>query len=148
MPEHSFFNKKAWMALLLAIILVVAGELVLAWQYRRLETERLPRIEQELAQRNAKDILIVFLQARIAENENRARAFLTEVSVLELEENQFELFLPFDTFEIQSVTSLNSGSFLFQTAFFNSRGIIVNLELIEIVEILGEYYINSIQIAG
>lgn len=148
MPEHSFFNKKAWMALLLAIILVVVGELVLAWQYRRLETERLPRIEQELAQRNAKDILIVFLQARIAENENRARAFLTEVSVLELEENQFELFLPFDTFEIQSVTSLNSGSFLFQTAFFNSRGIIVNLELIEIVEILGEYYINSIQIAG
>ena len=148
MPEHYFFNNKAWMALLLAIILVVAGELVLAWQYRRLETERLPRIEQELAQRNAKDILIVFLQARIAENENRARAFLTEVSVLELEENQFELFLPFDTFEIQSVTSLNSGSFLFQTAFFNSRGIIVNLELIEIVEILGEYYINSIQIAG
>ena len=148
MPEHSFFNKKAWMALLLAIILVVAGELVLAWQYRRLETERLPRIEQELAQRNAKDILIVFLQVRLAENENRARAFLTEVSVLELEENQFELFFPFHTFEVQSVTSLNGGSFLFQTAFFDARGITVNLELIEIVEILGEYYINSIQIAG
>ena len=148
MKEHSFFNKRAWMALLLAIILVVAGELVLAWQYQRLETERLPRIEQELAQRNAKDILIVFLQARLAENEDRARAFLTEVSVLELETNQFELFLPFDSFEIQSITSSDTGSFLFKTAFFDARGIMVSLELIEIVEILEEYYINSIQIAG
>ncbi|MCP6726828.1 MAG: hypothetical protein KJI69_02190 [Patescibacteria group bacterium] len=136
------------MALLLAIILVVAGELVLAWQYQRLETERLPRIEQELAQRNAKDILIVFLQARLAENEDRARAFLTEVSVLELETNQFELSLPFDSFEIQSTTSSDTGSFLFQTAFFDARGIMVSLELIEIVEILEEYYVNSIQIAG
>ena len=148
MKEHSFFNKRAWMALLLAIILVVAGELVLAWQYQRLETERLPRIEQELAQRNAKDILIVFLQARLAENEDRARAFLTEVSVLELETNQFELFLPFDSFEIQSITSSDTGSFLFKTAFFDARGIMVSLELIEIVEILEEYYVNSIQIAG
>lgn len=148
MQEHSFFNKKAWMALLLAIILVVAGELVLAWQYQRLETERLPRIEQELAERNAKDVLVVFLEARLTENEDRTRTFLTEVSVLELEKGQFELFFPFQTFEIQSVTISDSGAFVFQTAFFNARGIIVNLELIEVVQILGEYYINSIQIAG
>lgn len=148
MQEHSFFNKRAWMALLLAIILVIAGELVLAWQYRRLETERLPRIEQELAERNAKDVLVVFLEARLAENEDRARAFLTEVSVLELETNQFELFLPFHTFEIKSITSLNTEVFRFQTSFLDARGIIVSLELIEVVEILGEYYINSIQIAG
>ena len=148
MQNHPLFHRKVWTAIFLAIVLVVAGELVLAWQYRRLETERLPRIEQELAQRNAKDALVVSLEARVAGHEDRTRAFLTEVSVLELETGQFELFLPFSAFEIQSSTSLPNGTFLFQTALLDARGIIINLELIEIVEILGEYYVNSIQIAG
>ncbi len=136
------------MALLLAIVLVIVGELVLAWQFNRLETERLPRIEQELAERNAKDTLIVFLEARLAGNEDRARAFLTEVSVLELEVGQSELLFPFKAFEIQSAASSGNGVFRFQTALLNDRGIMISLELIEVVEILGEYYINSIQIAG
>lgn len=136
------------MALLLAIVLVIVGELVLAWQFNRMETERLPQIEQALQERNAKDTLVVFLEARIAGNEERASAFLTEVSVLELDLGQFELSIPFVSFEIQSVTTLDNGAFRFQTALFNARGIMVSLELIEVVEILGEYYVNSIQIAG
>jgi len=148
MEKNSFFNKRAWVALLLAIVLVVVGQLILAWQYQRIERERLPKIEQELAERSAKDSLVVFLEARSAENENRARAFLTEVSVLELELGQFELFFPYDTFEIQSATSLNNIIFKFQVAFFDSRGIIVNLEFIEVSDILGDYYVNSIKIAG
>ena len=153
--DNSLFNKRAWVALLLAIVLVVAGELILAWQYQRLERSRLPQIEAELArqdrilqERDAKDILVLFLDSRLSGNEAKALSYLTEQSVEELERNQFSLFGDFVSYEIQDAKLMEDGVFRFQTAFLNTQGIVVQLELIEVMEILEDYYINSVVFAG
>lgn len=153
--DNSLFNKRAWVALLLAIVLVVAGELILAWQYQRLERSRLPQIEEELArqdrilqERDAKDILVLFLDSRLSGNEAKALSYLTEQSVEELERNQFSLFGDFVSYEIQDAKLMEDGVFRFQTAFLNTQGIVVQLELIEVMEILEDYYINSVVFAG
>jgi len=50
MEEPRFFNKQAWKGVIIAIVAVVMGQLVLSWQYYRLEEKRLPLIEQQLAE--------------------------------------------------------------------------------------------------
>jgi len=155
MPEASLFNKRAWVALLAAIVLVIGGELILAWQYHRLEQSRLPQIEQELQrqqqafeERDAKDILVSFLDARLLKNEVKATSLLTEQSVEQLAEGRFMLFGDFVLYEIQETRRNEDGSFRFQVALLSPQGFTVQLELIELKEVLGDYYIHSLELAG
>ncbi|MCH7552074.1 hypothetical protein IIB49_01655, partial [Patescibacteria group bacterium] len=66
--EPRFLNKEAWKGVAIAIIAVVIGQLVLSWQYYRLEEKRLPLIERQLAEQreeierqSAKTTIVSFL---------------------------------------------------------------------------------------
>jgi hypothetical protein len=106
----------------------------LGWQYRRLEKERLPVLEERMEQNAAKTVLERFL-------ETGADRLLTERA---MEQKRLgEYILPdVETYKILKVDKLADGEyrFLVQTGDL--------IQLIKVIKILGEYYIDSIQLAG
>lgn len=150
-----FFNKGAWKAVLGALIILVAGEMILAWQYHRLEKKRLPQIEQKLAEQelelekqNAQNILEEFFKARIAKEEARAIRYLAEGAMLQRETGGFELTGDFQDFEIQSAERTGEDAFVFQVALVDQAEILRQLEVVRVRKILEDYYIDFIELAG
>ena len=64
-----FFNRGVWKALTVTIGILVVGELLLAWQYHKLENRRIVKLEVQLEEKAAQDTLEAFLEARISQNE-------------------------------------------------------------------------------
>ena len=150
-----FFNKGAWKAVLIALVILIAGEAALAWQYHRLEKKRLPQIEQKLAQQqqelekqNAQNILESFLKARIGREEVRATRYLTEVAMQQRETGKFQLVGDFTDYEIRDTQRADENSFRFQVALLGEGDILQELEIIHVRKILEDYYIDSVELAG
>jgi len=141
-----------WRAILIAIILLIAGELLLAWQYNRLESGRIADIEEKIEEQQktievqaARGTLRDFLDARVAGDENRIGSYVTEQSMQLRNEGQFELFEVL-SYEIVQSDKLGDTSFRFQVKI--SRDRLQQIELIDVTKILDQYYINSVELAG
>jgi len=147
-----FIQNSPWRAILLAVVLLVLGELLLAWQYRQLEEGRLAELEQRveeqaqtIEERAAQDALRDFMDARVSTNEQRALRYVTEEAALQRQQGVFEFF-GVEDYSIQDKIKLDEGVFQFQVEITRDR--LKQIELVEMKKISGEYYINSVQLAG
>ncbi|MEK7510247.1 MAG: hypothetical protein AAB567_01665 [Patescibacteria group bacterium] len=148
-------DKDAFKSLLIALLILVAGEVVLAWQYHRIEGKRLPQIEQKLEQQRqeferqtAENILKEFLNARIAKDETKAARYLTEQAMAQKETGVFKLIDNFTDYEITETSTVEPNGFRFQLTLFGEGGKLQQIELVTVQKILDQYYIDSIELAG
>lgn len=153
--KDKIFKKGALKAILFSVALLLLGEALLGWQYNRLEQKRIPELEQKIATQNqeiqkqkAEDVLNGFLNARINNKENRVLRYLTERAMFDREQGDFELFGSLKDYEIQNKESIGENEFRFMIQVFSNTDQLLQLELIGVKEILGEYYIDSLQLAG
>ena len=154
MGEPRFFNKEAWKGVAIAIIVVVAGQLVLAWQYYRLEEKRLPLIEQQLAEQkgeierqSAKRTITSFLNALEEGNPKIALRFLTENAVVQEEQGIFSLQERILDYKIIKLEQLGANEFRAQVEIEN-EALLPQVQLLRVLKILDTYYIDSLEIAG
>lgn len=141
-----------WRAIFLAVALLVVGEMLLAWEYQRLEKGRLAEIEQKLEEqertfeeRAAEEVLEKFLEARAAGDDQRALRYVTEEAMLQRQQGLFEFYGVRD-YKILKKEKLQEGIFRFQVEI--TRDGLKQIELIELRKISDEYYVNSVQPAG
>ena len=152
--ESRFLDKKAWKGVAIAIIAVVIGQLVLSWQYYRLEEKRLPLIERQLAEQreeierqSAKTTIVSFLNALEQGNSKLALRFLTENAVVQEEEGIFSLTERIFGHRIIQLDQVSVGEFRAQVEIEN-EALLPQIRLMRILKILDTYYIDSINIAG
>lgn len=150
--RERLLKNNPWRVILLAVLLLIAGELILVWQYRRLEEGRVSELEkrleeqaQTIEERAAQETLRTFLEARVAGDENKASRYVTEQTMLQRQQGLFE-FLGIQDYAIQSKEKFGEGIFRFQVEITRDR--LKQLELIELQKISDEYYVNSVQLAG
>ena len=155
MEEPRFFNKSVWKGVGIAIIAVVIGQMVLAWQYYRLEEKRLPLIEQQLAEQReeldrqgARTAVVSFLDAWQQGNNELAIRFLTENTVLQEEQGVFSLEERFVSYQIVKLERTGPGEFRAQVEKQQTEGLPAQTEILRVVKILDSYYIDSVEIAG
>jgi len=139
-------------AIFIAVTLLVAGELLLAWQYNRLESGRIAEIEEKIEEQQqtieiqaARETLRDFLDARVAGDEARIGQYVTEQSMQQSSEGEFELF-EVRSYEIVQSDKLTDTSFRFQVKI--SRDRFQQIEFIDVTKILEQYYVNSVELAG
>lgn len=139
-------------AILFAVALLVVGEMLLAWQYQRLEKGRLADLEQKvqeqqktMEERDAQGVLEKFLDARTAGDEQRAARYVTEEAMLQRQQGLFEFFGVQD-YKVMKKEKLEEGTFRFQVEIARDHS--KQIELIELQKISGEYYVKSVQLAG
>jgi len=152
--EPRFLNKDAWKGVAIAIIAVVIGQLVLAWQYYRLEEKRLPLIEkqlleqrEEIERKSAKETIVSFLDALEQGNSKLALRFLTENAVVQEEEGAFSLTERILGHRIIQLDQVGVSEFRAQVEIEN-EDLFPQVRLMRILKILDTYYIDSINIAG
>ena len=145
-------KNSALRAIVFAVALLVLGEMLLAWQYQRLEKGRLADLEQKvqehqqtMEERDAQGVLEKFLEARVMGDEQRAFRYVTEEAMQQLQQGLFE-FSGAQDYKILRKEKLTEGVFRFQVEI--TRDGVKQIELIELRKISDEYYVNSIQLAG
>ena len=149
--EH-FLKNSPLRAIFFAVALLVVGEMLLAWQYQRLEKGRLAELEQKvqeqqqtMEERVAQEVLEKFLEARMIGDEQKAARYVTEEAMLQLRQGLFE-FYGVQNYKINKKEKLVEGIFRFQVEIARDHS--KQIELIELLKISGEYYVNSVQLAG
>ncbi|MCH7828858.1 hypothetical protein IH982_03315 [Patescibacteria group bacterium] len=154
MEEPRFFNKSAWKGVAIAIIAVVAGQLVLAWQYYRLEEKRLPLIEQQLAEQkeeierqSAKTTITSFLNALEEGNSKLALRFLTENAVVQEQQGVFSLKERILGYKVVKLEQVGTNEFRAQVEIENAA-LLPQVRLLRVLKVLDTYYIDSVEIAG
>jgi len=154
MEEPRFFNKSAWKGVAIAIVAVVIGQLVLAWQYYRLEEKRLPLIERQLAEQkqeierqSAKQIIISFLNALEKGNSKIALRFLTENAVVQEEQGVFSLQERILDYKIIKLDQVSASEFRAQIEV-KDEALLPQVRLLRVIKVLDTYYIDSLEIAG
>ena len=143
-----FFNSGVWKALAITIGILVVGELLLAWQYHQLENRRIAKLEVQLEEKSAQDVLEAFLDSRISHNEIKTTRYLTENSNEQKESGEFPFFGEFEDYKIRSKEKTGEGEFRFQVEILQKDTMPSQLEVITLLKILGDYYIDSIELAG
>ena len=152
MGEPRFFNKEAWKGVAIAIIVVVAGQLVLAWQYYRLEEKRLPLIEQQLAEQKeeikrqaAKQTITSFLNALEEGNSKLALRFLTENAVVQEEQGSFSYKDTIFDYRIIELDEIKTGEFRAQVKIKEVEALPYQIYLLRVLKVLDTYYIYSFE---
>ena len=152
--ESRFFNKETWKGVSIAIVAVVIGQLVLAWQYYRLEEKRLPLIEQQLAEqreeierRTAKTTILSFLDALEEGNSKLALRFLTENAVVQEEQSVFSLTEQIFGYAIIKLDQVGANEFRAQVEI-EEQALPPQVWLLRVLKVLDTYYIDSFERAG
>jgi len=132
----------------LAILIAFLGIGILGWQYRQLEKERIPALEEKIEKRSAEDVLANFMQARIEKNEVVAKRYLTETSMEQKNQGEFLLIDSFENYEVLKTEKLDQDNYHYIIKIYEGGGVGDFVEVINLIKILNRYYINSVQIAG
>ena len=150
--RERFSKNNPLRAIFFAVALLVLGELFLAWQYQRLEKGRLAELEQKvqehqqtMEERDAEGVLEKFLEARVMGDEQRAFRYVTEEVAFQRQQGLFE-FSGVQNYKILKKEKLDEQIFRFQVEI--TRDGLKQIELIEVRKFSGEYYVNSVQLAG
>lgn len=152
--KHVLKNS-ALRAILFAVVLLVLGEMLLAWQYQRLEKGRLAELEQKvqeqqqtIKERDAQGVLEKFLEARVAGDEQKASRYVTEEAMLQRQQGLFEFSGVQDYKIVKKSPPAGGGEGIFRFQVEITRDGLKQLELIEVRKVSDEYYVNSVQLAG
>jgi len=128
-------NKQIIKAMIIAMVMAFIGIGILGWQYRCLEKQQLPAIEEKIEQNSAQDVLERFL-------ETRADSLLTEKAMEQKKNNKPFLMEDKGVYEILEIRKLSEGQYQFLVRIGDY------IHLISLVKISGRYYIDSVEIAG
>ncbi len=161
--NNNFFNKGAWKAIVIAAILVIGGEIFLAWQYNRLAGKKIPGLERQLAEqqetserRAAENVLHSFLAARVAGSEQRALRHLTEESALQWEKKEFKLVDGYIDYEIKKIEKQEIENaekqketiFRAQALLYQQAVVIPQTEILTLKKVAGTYYVHFVELPG
>ncbi|MFH1509612.1 MAG: hypothetical protein ABID67_00465 [Candidatus Nealsonbacteria bacterium] len=147
----SILNLQSWKAILVAIISVLLVVSFLSWQYKRIENnsqEKLTSLEDVLIMGLVEEVVDDFMVARISNNENQAILFLTEKAFQQMEEGAFFLTGEITSYRIVKKEKIEEEMFRFRVETYEKDGVKGFPEIIILKKIGGEYYIDSLQIAG
>lgn len=155
MAAPKFFSKDAWRGVFIAIIAVVAGQLILAWQYYRLEEQRLPLLEQqlqeqkeELERQGARKTLTSFLDALQEGNAKLASRFLTENAILQEEQGVFSLTESVEDYRVEELELAGINEFRAEVRIQEATALPFQVRLLRVLKVLDAYYIDSFAPAG
>ena len=133
----------------IAVFLLIAG---LSWQYHQLtdktQQEEIETIEQTMERIAAKDVLNKFMDARLDKQEEQAKIYFTENAMEQYLQNEFVLIDGFQSFKILSAEKLEDTKFRFSVNIQESDGVNNIIEVITIIKISDQYYIDFIILAG
>jgi hypothetical protein len=136
----------------LAVVLLVVGELLLVWQYNNFKERHIAEVEEKLQEqeqlfeeREARDALEGFFEARLDQDEKRFVRYVTEETMLQRDRGVFEPY-GVENYKINSKEQVANGLFLFQIAVTQDR--LEHIEFVEVRKILEQYYVNSVELAG
>ena len=148
MEEQSLDKKGVLKAMFLAILIAFLGIGILGWQYRKIEGEKIPAIEEKMEQKSVESFLDRFMEYRIDKNEKRAEGLLTERAMEQKLQNEFVLIDNFENYEIIKSEKLADNNYRFIVKIISEEGTGDFVEVIVLTKILDKYYIDSVQIAG
>jgi len=148
MAEQETDKKGIIKALIFALLLAFLGIGILGWQYRKIETEKIPVLEEKIEQKTAESALDKFMRARIGKNEQAALNYLTEFAMEQKNSDRFSLLGDFQTYEILNQDKLPDGRYRFAVKIYDSDEMNDRVEIIILVKILDRYYIDSIELGG
>ena len=135
-------------ALVLALLLAFLGIGILGWQYRRIETEKIPALEEKIEQKTAESALDKFMRFRIGKNEQAALNYLTEVAMEQKNSNKFLLLGDFETYEILNQDKLSDDRYRFAVKIYDGGKMNDRVEVITLTKILDQYYVDSVEMGG
>ena len=154
MSAGNFDKTGVTKALVAALALTLGALSGLGWQYRQLEEKRLPALEREIERqgdeierRAAQDALENFMAARIGGNKAQAIFYLTENAVEQEKAGSFSIANGFESFRILNGDKVGEDEFRFAVEVRKTRAREA-VEAILIKKILGDYYIDSVEMAG
>ena len=130
------------------VFLLVWG---LSWQYHKIaeqNQEKIETIEQTMEKISAKEMLNKFMAARLVRQEDQAKIYFTENAMEQYIQNKFVLINDFKSFEILNTERLEDEKFRFTVKIQENNNISEIIEIITIIKISDQYYINSVEIAG
>ncbi len=145
--NDSVDKKGVLKAMFLAILIAFLAIGILAWQYQRIEKERLPALEEKIEKRSTEDVLDKFMQMRIDKNEKGALRYLTEGAVQQRDQAEFSLLDNFESYEILQSEKVDEEKYRYVVKIYE-EGMGDFIEVITLIKILDNYYIDSVQIAG
>ncbi len=148
MKERSVDKKGVVKALILAIVVAFVCIGVLGWQYRKIEKEKIPALQEQMEKNSAEDVLDKFLRLRMAQDETQAQRYLTERAVEQKERGQFSLGGEFTTYQILPGVKLADDIYRFTVKMSGQGGMVELVEVITLTKILDRYYVDSIEAAG
>ncbi len=131
----------------LAILIAFLGIGILGWQYRKIEREKIPALEQKMEEKSVESVLDRFMEYRIDKNETRAGGLLTERAMEEKLQNKFVLIDDFSNYEIIKSEKLADGNYRFIVKILE-EGADDLVEIILLTKIIDKYYIDSVEMAG
>lgn len=103
----------------------------------------------ELKQKNAEDLLNEFLKARMENEREKALGFLTENARYQYERGTWKLTDPnFSSYNIVQVRKIDETRFKFVVEIAVKEQPGPTVEIIDVIEILGNFFIDSVQLPG
>ena len=135
-------------ALVFALLLALLGIGILGWQYRQIESEKVPALEERLEQKSVEAVLEKFMHARIQQSEEPAMNYLTERAVEEAANGQFLPLNKMERYEILNSEKLSDGQYRYAVKIYENDGRNDFVEVITLVKILDQYYVDSVELGG
>ena len=135
-------------ALIFAILLAFLGIGILGWQYQRIEKEQIPALEEKIEKKEVEDALDDFMRLRVEKNEAGAMRYLTEGAVEAKERKEFLLIDNFDSYEVLGSEKLAEDRYRYVVKVYEDRGLSDLVEVIILIKISDQYYVDSVQLAG
>lgn len=148
MAEKELDKKGIVRALVFALLLAFLGIGILGWQYRRIEKEELPALQEKLEQKSVEAVLEKFMHARIQQSEKGAMDYLTERAVEGASRGEFSLLNDMETYEILSKEKLAEDKYRYAVRISEKGSINDFVEVIILSKIAGQYYIDSVAMGG
>jgi len=148
MAEKEIDRKGIIKALVFALLFAFLGIGVLGWQYRQIESEKVPALEERLEQKSVEAVLEKFMHARIQQSDKTVMNYLTERAVEEAAKGEFSLLNNMERYEILSSEKLQDGQYRYAVKIYEEGGRIDFVEIITLSKILDQYYIDSVEMGG
>ncbi|MFH1575838.1 MAG: hypothetical protein ABIB55_02760 [Candidatus Nealsonbacteria bacterium] len=135
-------------ALVFALFLAFLGIGILGWQYRRIESEEVPALEEKLEQKSVEVVLEKFMHSRIQQSEKAVMNYLTERAVEGAATGEFSLLNNMERYEILNSEKLADGRYRYAIKIYEEGEMNDFVEVVIFSKILGQYYIDSVEMGG
>ncbi|MBI2644440.1 MAG: hypothetical protein HYW95_02975 [Candidatus Wildermuthbacteria bacterium] len=153
--DTKVFAKDIWKAFGAAVLIMMVGLGILAWQYQRLAKNRVGTLEEQMKrqqelisrmeERDAEDVVRLFLNARVSGNQAEVTQYVTEGAMEDISQGKIR-FEGFTAYEILKRERLGENEFRFQAKLL--APIPQPIEIIRVIRMDGRYYIESVDIVG